>query len=490
MTSGCSRADVLRFPRFMGALAAVVAAVAVTVTAQQAPDRTKAPAIGPPPALKLPPIQKRTLTNGVPVWVVEMHEVPVVDVTLLIKAGASADPGNSFGLASLTADMLDEGAGAYDALGLADAVDFLGASLSTGSSFDSSTVRLHALLSKMDQALPLMADVALRPTFAQKELDRVRTSRITAIVQSRDNPATLASLAFPRVLWGLTHRYGTSAGGTESSLKEMTVADLKAFHTKFYQPANAHLIVVGDIGADTVTAKLNRAFGTWKGTAAASVAALPAAPQHGPRQVYLVDKPGAAQSQIRIGWIGVPRNTPDYFALTVMNTILGGSFTSRLNQNLREQHGYAYGASSSFDMRIGAGPFAASAGVQTDKTTESLKEFFKELDAIRTPIPPDELTRAKNYVALGFPSSFETTTGMAGRLLDLVIYGLPETYYNEYVQKIQAVTAADVKRVADQYIQPNRFAVVVVGDLAKIEKGIRDANFAPVKTMTIEDVIK
>lgn len=468
----------------------VVASLLVAALGAQAPDRSKPPATGPAPALKVPPMQKRALTNGVPVWVVEMHEVPIVDVTLIVKSGASSDPAASFGLASLTADMLDEGAGTRNALELADAIDFLGASLSTGSGFDASTVRLHTLLSKLDQALPLMADVALRPTFAQAELDRVRTSRITSIVQARDNPSTLASLAFPRVLWGLSHRYGSSAGGTESSLKEMTVADLKSFHAKFYQPTNAHLLVVGDIGADAAAAKLNSAFGAWKGTAPAPKPQLPAATQHGPRQLYLVDKPGAAQSQIRIGWIGVSRSTPDYFPLSVLNTILGGSFTSRLNQNLREQHGYAYGASSGFDMRLSAGPFTASAGVQTDKTAEALKEFFKELDDIHQPIPPDELARAKNLEALGFPSAFETTTGMAGRLSDLVVYGLPEASFNEYVPKIQAVSAADVKRVADQYLQTNRFAVVVVGDLSKIEKPIRDANLAPVRVVSIEDVIK
>jgi len=472
-------------------LAAVLALCTISLGAQQGPpDRSKPPKTGPAPALTLPPIQKRTLSNGLPVWVVEMHEVPVVDLTLIVKSGASSDPAGQFGVANLTADMLDEGAGSRNALELADAIDFLGASLSTGSGFDSSTIRLHTLLSKLDQALPLMADVTLRPAFAQAELDRVRTSRITSIVQARDNPATLASVAFPRILFGLNHRYGTSAGGTESSLKEMTIADLKGFHSKFYQPANAHLIVVGDITADAVASKLETAFGAWKNTAAPPKPQLSAAMQHGPRQIYLVDKPGAAQSQIRIGWIGVPRGPPDYFPLSVLNTMLGGSFTSRLNQNLREQHGYAYGASSSFDMRNAAGPFVASAGVQTDKTAESLTEFFKELDGIHQPIPADELTRAKNNEALGFPAAFETTSGVAGRLGDLVIYGLPETFFTDYVPKIQAVTNADIQRVANQYVQTNRFAVVVVGDLSKIEKPVRDLNLGPVKTVTVEDVIK
>jgi predicted Zn-dependent peptidase len=465
------------------------AGLVASLSARQAPDRSHPPAPGPVPALKLPPVQKRALANGLPVWIVEMHEVPIVDITLILKSGAASDPAGKFGLANMTADMLDEGAGTRNALDLADAIDFLGATLSTGSGYDSSTVHLGTLLTKLDQALPLMADVVLWPTFAASELDRVRKSRITSIIQGRDNASTIANLAFPRILYGRSHRYGTSFMGTEASLNGITVTDLRTFHDRFYQPANAHLLVVGDITADSVVAKLEKAFGAWKNTGAAPKPEVPAAPQHGPREIYLVDKPGAPQSQIRIGWIGVARNTPDYFALTVLNTILGGSFTSRLNQNLREQHGYAYGASSSFDMRLTPGPFAAAAGVQTDKTVESLREFFKELDGMHEPVPADELSREKNLLALRFPGTFETLAGTSGHLTDLVVYGLPDTFFSEYVSKIQAVTSADLQRVAQEYLQTNRFAVVVVGDLSKIEKPIRDANIAPVKIMPVDDVI-
>jgi zinc protease len=237
-------------------------------------------------------------------------------------------------------------------------------------------------------------------------------------------------------------------------------------------------------------ARLERALGSWTNTGAVETPALPAAAQHASRQIYLVDKPGAQQSQIRIGWIGVPRDTPDYHVLDVMNTILGGSFTSRLNQNLREEHGYAYGAGSSFDMRGAAGPFVASAGVQTDKTVESLREFFIELDGMREPIPPDEAARGRNLQALGFPASFETTSGIAGNLAELVVYGLPESTFTEYVPKIQAVTAADLARAAKTYLQTDKFAVVVVGDLATIEKPIRDANLGPVKVLTVDEIVK
>jgi len=234
---------------------------------------------------------------------------------------------------------------------------------------------------------------------------------------------------------------------------------------------------------------LESTFAGWQGRGSATPAPkLPAVQEPARREVYLVDKPDAAQSQIRIGWIGVPRSTPDYFAIQVLNTILGGSFSSRLNMNLREKHGYAYGASSAFDFRASAGPFTAAAGVQTDKTTEALKEFFVELNAILQPVPGDELARAKNYIALRFPEAFETTGDITRRLEDMLVYHLPEDYFAKYVQNIQAVTAADVQRVAQKYIQPNRFAVVVVGDLKKIEAGVRGLNLGPVKVLTVNDV--
>ena len=213
-------------------------------------------------------------------------------------------------------------------------------------------------------------------------------------------------------------------------------------------------------------------------------------PQLTARQVDLIDKPDAAQSQIRIGWVGVPRSTPDYFALRVLNTILGGSFTSRLNQNLREEHGYAYGASSTFDMRRGAGPFYAAAGVQSDKTAEALTEFFKELEAIRKPIPPEEVEKAKNYVALLLPRNFETTESLAGSLATMFVYDLPADYFATFTQRIRSVTPADVQRVAQRYIQPDKFAVVVVGDRKVIEPGIKALNLGPLKIVDTSEVMK
>jgi zinc protease len=476
-------------------LSAAVCAIVVTMTTaavftQGGPDRSRPPASGPAPALSIPAIQKQALSNGLPVWIVEMHEVPVVNVSLIVRSGAAADPTGQFGAASFTAAMLDEGAGTRDALELADAIDSLGASLTTSSSFAASSVRLHALVSTLGTALPIMADVALRPSFPQTDLDRLRGERLTTLLQLRDNPAQLATAAFSRLLYGAAHRYGTGAMGTESTNKALSAGDLRAFHAAHYQPSNAHLLVVGDVTAAAVMPALERAFGAWKNAGTVPTPTLPSTAPIKARQIYLIDKPGAAQSQIRIGSVGVARHTPDYHAIDVANTMLGGSFSSRLNLNLREKNGYSYGAGSQFAMRQQPGPFLALAGVQSDKTREALVEFFNELTGMSTPPPAEELTRVRNLQALGFPGAFETTTGMAAQLIDLVVYGLQESFFNEYVPKIQAVTAADVQRVARQHIQPDRVIVVIAGDLKAIEAPIRAAKLGPVTVVSAEDVLK
>src|SRR5687768_14892180 len=371
----------------------------LTLLTAQVPDRSAAPKPAAAPEFKAPQIQKRQLSNGLPVWIVELHKVPVVHVSVALRSGSGADPAQKFGVASLTSQMLDEGAGNRGSLEIADAVDYLGASLSASSSFDGSFVDLHVPVARLSDALGLLADVALRPTFPDKEIQRVREELLTSLIQAQDDPEQLVRFAFPRLLFGPQHRYGTLSVGTAAAIKGFSSADLKQFHAQHCVPGNAVIIVAGDTTPDSVLPMLEKTFGGWKGAPPAAEA-IGQAPQLKSRQVYLIDKPGAAQSQIRLGWIGVPRSTPDFFALRVLNTILGGAFTSRLNMNLREHHGYAYGASSAFDMRAAAGPFFAAAGVQTDKTAESLQEFFKELDNIRQPIPADELDKAKNYVAL------------------------------------------------------------------------------------------
>jgi len=461
---------------------------AVTLGAQ-IPDRSKPPTPGVAPSLKLPAVQKRQLTNGLPVWIVELHEVPVVQVNLVVTSGSADDPVGKYGIASMTSEMLQSGAGKRSALEIADDIDFLGASLETSSGSDYTAVRLHVPLGRLSDALPIMADVALRPTFPKDELERLRQDRLTSILQTRNDPAAIVGLAFSRVVYGTSHRFGTAIMGTAETIKAMTVEDLRAFFVSRYRPDNATLLVVGDVTPDKIVPVLESHFGKWKpGGAAAPRVAFPEPRAAGPREVYLVDKPGAPQSQIRIGWVGVPRSTPDYFPIQVMNTVLGGSFSSRLNTNLRENHGYTYGASSVFDMRVAPGPFYATAGVQTDKTGEALKEFFTELTGILQPVPDEELTRARNYLALRFPERFETTGDISTNLENLVIYHLADDYFSKYVSNILAITAADAQRVARKYVQPDRVAVVVVGDLKTIEPVIRGLNLGPVKVLAIDDI--
>ena len=469
--------------------AVIAVAGAGVLAGQQAPDRTHPPAIGTAPALHLPPIEKRTLSNGLPVWIVGVHKVPLVQLNLVVRAGLA--PEQKPGLASMTADMLNEGAGSRNALEIADAVDFLGARLSTDAGADVATVALHVPVARLGDALPIMADVVARPTFPEKELDRLRKERETALIQAQDDPEELIGFAFPRLVYGAAHPYGTASVGTAASLQSLSVADLKAFYAARYRPDNALLVVAGDITADAVVPQLESAFASWK-TPQGSVGAaqIPPARQLTARKIYLIDKPGAAQSQIRIGWVGVARSTPDFYVLRVLNTILGGSFTSRLNMNLRETHGYAYGAGSSFDMRLGAGPFFATAGVQTDKTSEALKEFFNELSRIHQPLDAQELDKAKNYLALLLPRNFETTAGMAGSLAQIWIYGLPADFYTTYADRIRAITAADVANAAAKYIQPDKFAVVVIGDRKTIEPGIKALNLGPMTVVEPGDVLK
>jgi len=463
---------------------------AAALSAQQAPDRSHPPALGPTPALHLPAIEKRTLSDGLPVWIMGVHKVPMVHLELAVRAGIASDPAGKFGLSSLTADMLDEGAGSRTALEVADAIDFLGAELSTNGATDASYVDLHVPVARLADALPIMADVIARPRFPDAELKRLREERLAGLLEAQDDPEQLIQFAFPRMVFGPQLRYGTPAVGTAAGLRSITIADLKAFHESHYRPANAALVVAGDVTADAILPLLEKAFAGWKGAEAASPAAVPQAAQVPARRVFLVDKPGAAQSQIRIGWIGVARSTPDYFALRVLNTILGEAFTSRLNNNLREVHGYAYGAGSRFDMRLSPGPFYAAAGVQTDKTADALKEFFVELDRIHPLVPADELEKAKNYVALLLPRDFETTRSTANALAQMFVYGLPADYYETYGAHVRAVTAEDVKRVADKYIQPGKFDVVIVGDSKAIESGVKAMNLGPLTIVEPAEIFR
>jgi predicted Zn-dependent peptidase len=398
---------------------------------------------------------------------------------LVVRAGGERDPRGKLGLATMTANLLTEGTTTRDALQIADQEAFLGVEVDAGSGWDQSSVTLHTPTAQLDSALALMADIALRPSFPAQDLDRLRKERLTSLLQQRDRPTAMANMAFNAIVFGDAHPYGRPLGGTEGSTAALTRADVQRFYQANFRPNNAALIVVGDVRPDDIAQRVERLFGAWARGAATPVR-FPTPPATGATTVYLVDKPGAPQSSVRIGTVGVPRATEDYFPLLVMNTILGGSFTSRLNNNLRETKGYTYGARSGFDMRQVAGPFTASAEVTGTKTDSALIEFFKELRAIRDTVPTGELTKAKRYLQLQLPAQFETTGGVAGRLVPLVLYGLPLDYYNSYAQRIEAVTQADVQRVASRYVDPSKLAVVVVGDRASVEPAVKALGLGPV----------
>jgi predicted Zn-dependent peptidase len=453
----------------------------------QAPDRSKPPAPGPPAKLALPTIQKLALSNAIPVLFIERHRIPLVQVAVVVKAGAAADPRGKAGLANLTAEMLDRGAGGRAALELSDAVDHLGADLSAGAGWDQTLVGLNVPSPRLPEALPLLAHVVRRPAFPPEELERVRKEILTDLLQWRDEPRALVRVAFALALYG-EHPYGRVTEGSEQTVGGMTRADLQAFHASYFQPGNVTIVAAGDVTAPVLLAKLEEAFGSWSGSAARPPV-VPAASQARGRTIWLVDLPEAAQSEIRIGRVGPARSTSDYFPLIVANTLLGGSFTSRLNQNLREQHGYAYGAGSVFDFRLSTGPFFAAAAVQTDKTAAALSEFFKELEGIRRPPSADELSRAKNYVALRYPAGFETVGELAGKLEEKALFGLPDDFFAGYIDRVAKVTAADVARATAQWIDPRSVVVVVVGDRNKIEAGIKAAKLGPLRVLSVNEIL-
>jgi predicted Zn-dependent peptidase len=411
--------------------------------------------------------------------IVEQHELPLADFVLLVGSGSTADPSNKTGVANLTAAMLREGTTTRKSLEIADQIAFLGINLSPSSSWESSTLSLHTPTAQLDSGLALFADVALHPSFPANEFDRIRKSRLTDLIRLRDQGPAIANLAFPAIIYGSGHPYGAATLGTETSVKSLSVGDLQNYYQTNFKPNNSTLVIVGDVNPDQIERKINALFGGWqRGDVPQLAYADP--PKAGTTTIYLIDKPGAAQSSFRIGAVGVPRSTKDYFALSVMNTILGGSFSSRLNQNLRETRGYTYGANSRFDMRRAAGPFSASAEIVAAKSDSALLEFMKELNGIRQTVPASELSRAKRFLQLQLPGNFETTQDIAFQLVPVALYGLPLDYYNNYVQNIEGITEVDVARVAQQYINPSSLVVVIVGDRKSIEPGLKAAGVAPI----------
>jgi zinc protease len=445
-------------------------------------DRSKMPEVGPAPKFSPPPVVRRRLSNGLEVLIAERHELPILSLELVVKGGETLVSPGKEGLASLTAEMLTEGTRTRDAMALAGALSEIGAGLDAVGKREWSMLSLTSLTKHSARAIELYTDALLNPAFAEKELERLRTQRIALLKARLDNPEEVAGVIFPRLLYGAEHPYGRPDLGTPATIDGLGRDDVVAFHKRLYLPGNASLIVAGDTTPEAITASLESALKGWM-PGEPPRASLPEPPTGRPVTVYLVDKPGAAQSVLAVGQVGQPRSTPDYFALTVMNEILGGQFSSRINLNLREDKGYSYGASSHFAFRLGPGPFQAGGSVQTGVTKEALVELLKELTEITGPRPigDDELEFAKEQIIRGFPSRFETTSDLAGTLAELALYRLPDDYFANYTARAEAVTKAEVNRVARKYLDPGHFTILIVGDRAKIE--------SPLKTLPYANII-
>jgi zinc protease len=458
-----------------------------SLAAQQL-DITHPPRLGAPPPLKIPPVQRTSLANGLQLYVIEQHEVPVVQLLLSVRGGGRND-GTEPGLASFTGSMLDEGADTLDAFGIAAREAYLGADLETGADWDATEIGLKVPAKALSPALDLMAMVALKPSFRSDVVKRQRDLRLAAILQQRDEPDVVAGKTFDALVFPAGHPYHEPLIGDSVSTVSLDSAKVREFYRRTFRPDRATMIVSGDITLPEARTMVEKEFGAWQATKAADNLTFRSNPPvpRGATTVYLVDKPGAAQSVIVIGGPGVDRRSPDYYALEVMNTLLGGSFSSRLNQNLRETKGYTYGAGSAFEYRPLPGPFVAQAAVRTNVTDSSLVEFFREFRRIRdSTVSSSELRRAKNFIALQLPGEFETASDLATQLGELLVFGLPLEYYRTYIPKIMRVTSADVQRVARKYVQPDKLTIVVVGDLAKIRPGIEALQLGPVKEIPAE----
>ena len=434
-------------------------------------DRTRAPEPLQPKAFRFPDVFRDSLPNGVRVRVARREQLPLVSAMLLLERGGTEDPTGSEGLSVMMSRMLSEGAGSRNASEVAEEADQLGLSLDHSSGWDSTVVRARMLEQNLEPGLALVADLALRPHFDPKEFEREREMRLAEIQSDLDDPRSIVIERSARFVYG-QHRYGTSASGTDASIRALGTDTLQACHARTFVPSHASLIFVGRISNSEAMKLAEKFFGAWQGTSGER-APVADAPGVGPTRIHLVDRPGAAQSEIRLAQPGVARNHPDYFKLIVMNAVLGEAFGSRLAFNLREKNGFTYGASSGFQMRRGRGPFVAAASVATDVTDRALVEFMNEMRGIRE-IPPThaELTDARGYLAGGLAVELQSNGSVAERISEAELFGLPNDHVDTFRSQVDAVSAEDAVDVARKFIDPERMVITVVGDAEKIRPGL------------------
>lgn len=443
----------------------------------EAPPR---PGPSAPRPYHFPRFETHVLPNGVRVVVAPVHAHPVVTMLAVVDAGATRDPVGKHGLAVLTGRALSEGTATMSALELAERTESLGTVLDTGADWDSSIVQLTALTSRASDAFAVLAEVLRQPSFPAEEMQRLVEERLSDLTQIRAEPRGLADVALNRLLYAPSSRFARLAGGDETSVATITRDDVVAFHAEHFRPDATALLVVGDLTPDEAVRLASAHLGDWQGRT--PPAPIPdASPRFTDRRVHLVDKPDAQQAEMRLGHVAVPRAHPDYFPLVVMNAILGGLFSSRLNLNLREAHGYTYGAHSAFDWRRAASPFEISSAVQTDKCADAVREALSEVERMRTQaVTEEELSLAVSYLDGVFPIRFETTAAIASGLANVEIFRLHPSYFDTYRAHVRAVTADEVLRVAQTHLDPARLQVVIVGPAETLQPALEALAIGPV----------
>ena len=446
-------------------------------------DRSKLPAVGHASPIRFPSIHKDRLKNRLALWSVQNTALPVVSFMLLLPVGSAADFEGYDGLAALTADMLDEGSGDRSAIDMNGAFAALGAQLDTDVSTDATLLTVTCLSKFAPRALSLLSDCLVRPRLSNEDFERVRQLRLMRLVQIRDMASAIADRAFMQLVYG-GHPYGHTPLGTEEALRQIAATDVRAFHARAYDPAAVTLIASGHISPADFRLMAEEAFGSWTSESRqpledAALAPPPAEPAH---RLALVNKAGAAQAEIRIGQVGVTRSTPEFHALIVLNMVLGGQFVSRLNMKLRQEKGLTYGARTSFEFRRGRGPFMLATSVQTDGAAEAVDAALHEIESIRTTRPPtvEEVELAKAALTRGYARNFETAEQVARAIAQLALYGLPDSYFDEFVPAVLAIAADDAHRAAVSHLDPGKLATALVGDAALVGQQLTKAGLGEV----------
>ena len=415
-----------------------------------------------------------------------VHKLPVVSVIAIVDAGAICDPVGREGLAALTAAMLPEGTAAMDGETLALQLERLGASVGAGADWDAATTGLTVTRPNLEGALTLFADMLTAPSFPARELERLKAERMAELLQLRTEPRGLADEMMSRFIYAPESRYSRPEAGSPTSVEAIESRDVGELYSSRYRAAGTTLVIAGDVTVEDATTLAEDAFGGWGGRAPAPINVIDA-PTGAPRSVHLVAKPDAPQSEIRLGHVGIPRIHPDYFRVVVMNAVLGGLFSSRINLNLRERNAFTYGAHSDFEWRRGAGPFVVSTAVASDKTAAATREILMEIDRIRADaISEEELTLATSYLSGVFPIRYETTAAVATAIANMVLYGLEDDYFDRYRTNIQSVTAADVREAAQRHLDPSRLRLTVVGDPVAIREPLEGLVIGPVNVYDTE----